>query len=218
MTNKRFACAVIGAVSLLLVPRMAPAGPPSPTEWVQTTLAEMQNVLPEQGQGRELTPEQLKEVSRLVSDSWHFPKLAQTVLGRHWKDRTAAERKEFIALFQLLFEKSHVMKMATEGKAEQRFVGEEIEKDRAIVQAVAKVDDSEIPIEYILVRQNGTWKIYDLGVDGMRLSQSYRAQFNKVISRGSYKDLIQRMKMKLEEIELDEKASVSSYSQVSTSR
>jgi phospholipid transport system substrate-binding protein len=218
MTNQRFACAVIGAVSFLLVPRVAPAGSQSPTEWVQTTVAEMQNVLPEQGQGGTLTPAQLKEVSRLVNDSFHFPKLAQMVLGRHWKDRTTAERKEFITLFQQLLEKSHVMRMATEGKAEQRFVSEEVEKDRAIVQAVAKVDDSDIPIEYILVQQNGTWKIYDLGVDGMRLSQIYRSQFNKVISRSSYDDLIQRMKMKLEEIELEQKASVSSYSQVSTSR
>lgn len=218
MTNKRFACAVIGAVSFLLVPSMAPAGSHSATEWVQTTVADMQNVLPEQGQGGRLTPAQLKEVSRLVDDSFHFPKLAQMVLGRHWKNRTPAERKEFIALFRQLLEKSHVMRMATEGKAEQRFVGEEVEKDRAVVQAVAKVDDSEIPIEYILVRQNGTWKIYDLGVDGMRLSQIYRSQFNKVISRGSYGDLVQRMKMKLEEIELEQKASVSSYSQVSTSR
>ena len=216
MTNKRFACAIIGVVSLLLVPSVAPAGSHSPTEWVQTTVAEMQNVLPEQG--GTLTPAQVKVVSRLVDDSFHFPKLAQMVLGRHWKNRTPTERREFITLFQQLLEKSHFMKMATEGKAEQRFVGEEIEKDRAIVQAVAKVDDNEIPIEYILVRQNGTWKIYDLGVDGMRLSEIYRSQFNKVISRSSYEDLIQRMKMKLEEIELEQKASVPSYSQVSTSR
>ena len=213
MIDKRLACAVMA--SFLLVPSMAPAASQSPTERVQAAVLEMQNAVPEQHTGEPLSPEQAEQVSRLIGNHFDFPKLARMVLGRHWQKRTPAERKEFVSLFTELLEQSHMMKMSTEAKAEQRFVGEEVEQDRAVVQAIAKVDDSEIPIEYILAQQNGTWKIYDLGVDGMRLSQIYRSQFNKVISRGSYDDLIRRMKIKLEEIELDEEVTRASYSQVS---
>jgi phospholipid transport system substrate-binding protein len=214
MKNNRLACAVIGGLCFLLVPSIVVAE--SPTEWVQATVAEMQNTIPEQGEGQALTQEQVEEISRLMEDRFDFPKLARMVLGRHWKQRTPAERKEFVSIFGQLLKQSHVMQMTSEAKAEQHFVGEEVEESRAVVQAVVKVDDSEIPIDYILARQNGTWKIYDLGVDGMRLSQIYRSQFNKVISRGSYGGLIRRMKMKLEEIALEQGTSAASYSQMSS--
>lgn len=216
MKNKQLACAVIGTVAVLLVPRMGVAE--TPTEWVKTSVSEMQNVLPNGAQGESLTEEQVEKVSRLLDDKFDFAKLARMVLGRHWNKRTPAEQKEFVTLFQQLIEQSHVVRMATEAKAEQRFVGEEVEEDQALVEAVAMVDESEVPIEYVLIRNNGTWKIYDLGVDGMRLSQIYRAQFNKVISRDSYDHLIQRMKMKLEEIEMDNGKPGSSYSKVSSRR
>lgn len=213
MKNKRLVSAIMGAISLLLVPGIAVAG--SATEWVQATVSEMQNTLPKESQGESLTQEQIDQISRLVGKSFNFQKLAQMVLGRHWKERTPKEREEFTSLFRQLLEQSHVLKMTTEAKAEQRFVGEQVEGDRAVVQAIAKVDDSEIPVEYILVRQNGAWQIYDLGIDGMRLSQIYRSQFNKVISKDSYAELIKRMRMKLEEIAMDQEMSAS-YSRVSS--
>jgi phospholipid transport system substrate-binding protein len=91
------------------------------------------------------------------------------------------------------------MKIPSKAKAEQRYVGERIEGDRAVVQAVVMAEDNEIPIDYALVRYNGTWKIYDLGIDGMRLSEIYRSQFNKVISSASYDELVRRMQIKLQE-------------------
>lgn len=213
MIDKRIACAVMA--SFLLVPSMAPAASQSPTERVQAAVLEMQNAVPDRREGEPLTPEQAEQVSRLIGNHFDFPKLARMVLGRHWQKRTPAEQREFVSLFTQLLERSHMMNMSTEAKAEQRFVGEEVKEDRAVVQAIAKVDDSEVPVEYILGQQNGTWKIYDLGIDGTRLSQIYRSQFNKVISKDSYDELIRRMKIKLEEIELDQEVTRASYSQVS---
>ncbi len=68
-------------------------------------------------------------------------------------------------------------------------------------------DDTEIPVDYYLIRQNGSWKICDLGIDGMRLSMIYRAQFNRVISKDSYKDLVRRMQNKLQEVAYETTAS-----------
>jgi phospholipid transport system substrate-binding protein len=95
------------------------------------------------------------------------------------------------------------MKLSTKVKAEQRYLGERIEGDRAVVQAVVMAEDNEVPIDYALVRHNGTWKIYDLGIDGTLLSEIYRSQFNKVISSGSYDELVRRMEIKLQEFAVE---------------
>ena len=189
---------VISVISFLLVPSMAVAD--SPTDWIRGTLGDVRSTLAEHSADGEVSREELIEMSRLIDERFDFPEMARLALGSHWQQRSPQERKEFITLFQRLLARSHFMKIPTKAKAEQRYVGEQIEGDRAVVQAVVMAEDNEIPVDYALVRYNGTWKIYDLGIDGMRLSEIYRSQFNKVISTGSYDDLVRRMQIKLQEV------------------
>jgi len=192
---------VVTLISFLLVPGTVLAS--SPTDWIRGTLGDVKTALAEHGSDGKSSQETFIQMSRLVAELFDFPELARLSLGPHWQQRSPQERKEFITLFGKLIARSHFMKIPTKAKAEQRYVGERIEGDRAVVQAVVMAEDNEIPIDYALVRYNGTWRIYDLGVDGMRLSEVYRSQFNKVISSGSYDDLIRRMQIKLQEFAVE---------------
>jgi phospholipid transport system substrate-binding protein len=192
---------VVTLISCLLVPSTALAS--SPTDWIRGTLGDVRSALAEHGSDGRISQEKLVAMSRLIAERFDFPELARLALGHHWQQRSSQERKEFITLFGKLIARSHFMKIPTKAKAEQRYVGEQIEGDRAVVQAVVMAEDNEIPIDYALVRYNGTWKIYDLGIDGMRLSEIYRSQFNKVISTGSYDDLVRRMQIKLQEFTVE---------------
>lgn len=192
---------VVTLISLLLVPRTALAS--SPTDWIRGTLGDVRSALAEQGSDGKSSQEKFIQMSRIIAELFDFPELARLSLGPHWQQRSPQERKEFITLFGKLIARSHFMKIPTKAKADQRYVGERIEGDRAVVQAVVMAEDNEIPVDYALVRYNGTWKIYDLGIDGMRLSEIYRSQFNKVISAGSYDDLVRRMQIKLQEFTVE---------------
>ncbi|MGH7381677.1 MAG: MlaC/ttg2D family ABC transporter substrate-binding protein [Candidatus Methylomirabilales bacterium] len=192
---------VVTLISFLLVPGTALAS--SPTDWIRGTLGDVRSTLAEHGSDGKPSQEKFIQMSRLVAELFDFPELARLSLGPHWQQRSPQERKEFVTLFGKLIARSHFMKIPTKAKAEQRYVGERIEGDRAVVQAVVMAEDNEIPIDYALVRYNGTWKIYDLGIDGMRLSEIYRSQFNKVISAGSYDDLVRRMHIKLQEFTVE---------------
>lgn len=192
---------VVTLISFLLVPGTVLAS--SPTDWIRGTLGDVKTALAEHGSDGKSSQEKFIQMSRLVAELFDFPELARLSLGPHWQQRSPQERKEFITLFGKLIARSHFMKIPTKAKAEQRYVGERIEGDRAVVQAVVMAEDNEIPIDYALVRHNGTWRIYDLGIDGMRLSEIYRSQFNKVISTGSYDDLVRRMQIKLQEFTVE---------------
>ncbi len=194
----------ISAICFLLVPILALAG--SPTEWVRASVADMKNSLAEHAPGQSFSQEEMMEISRFVGDRFDFPEMARLSLGRHWKKRSPEERKEFVQLFRNLLQQSHFMKMTSKAGSEQRLVEERIEGERAVVHAMVVEDDTEIPVDYHLIRNNGHWKIFDLGVDGIRLSHVYRTQFNKVISRGSYDDLVKRMQIKLQEVTFEARA------------
>jgi phospholipid transport system substrate-binding protein len=192
---------VVTVLSFVLVPSGALAG--SPTDWIRTTLGDVRNTVAENGADANISRETLSEMSRLIDERFDFPELARLALGQHWHQRSPKERKEFVTLFGKLIARSHFMKLSTKVKAEQRYLGERIEGDRAVVQAVVMAEDNEVPIDYALVRHNGTWKIYDLGIDGTLLSEIYRSQFNKVISSGSYDELVRRMEIKLQEFAVE---------------
>ncbi|MFQ5658670.1 MAG: phospholipid-binding protein MlaC [Candidatus Methylomirabilales bacterium] len=193
--------AAVGAVFFLTAPGIALAG--SPSEWVQDTIREVKETAPSPEPGAELTPEQRREMSRILGKLCDFPTMARMALGRHWRDISPKQRTEFTGLFRKLLEQSHMWQMSTHSGIEQRFVGESIDEDRAVVEAVVQMDDSEIPVEYFLVQDKPAWKVYDLSVDNVRLSHIYRSQFNKVIVKTSFEDLMKRMSRKLEEVALE---------------
>lgn len=185
----------------IALPGLAVAG--SPTDWVQGTILEVKNTLAIQDSGTELTPEQVLDISRVLGNRFSFREMARLALGRHWQQLSAQERTEFVQLFRGLLERSHLWKLSAQAGVEQRYVGERIEGDRAVVQALVQADDGELPISYILVPHNGSWKICDLNIDGVKLSATYRSEFNRVISKSSYKELVRKMSAKLEEVAME---------------
>lgn len=185
----------------IALPGLAVAG--SPTDWVQGTILEVKNTLAIQDSGTELTPEQALEISRVFGNRFSFQEMARLALGQHWQQLSAQERTKFVRLFRGLMEQSHLWRLSTHAGVEQRYVGERIEGDRAVVQALVKADDGDIPVDYILVPHNGSWKISDLNIDGVKLSATYRSEFNRVISKSSYKELVRKMSVKLEEVTME---------------
>ena len=52
----------------------------------------------------------------------------------------------------------------------------------------------EIPIDYRLHVNDGTWQAYDLILDGISLVKNYRSQFDKIIRFDSYEELVRRLR------------------------
>jgi len=52
----------------------------------------------------------------------------------------------------------------------------------------------ELPIDYQLHDVGGQWKVYDVVIDQVSIVSNYRAQFERVITKSSVKELLQRIK------------------------
>ena len=50
-----------------------------------------------------------------------------------------------------------------------------------------------IHVSYRLIQANGTWKLFDLSVEGVSMLESFRAQFADILSQGTMNQLLQRM-------------------------
>ncbi len=122
--------------------------------------------------------------------------MAQGALGQHWGERTPAERAEFVRLFGDVFERAYLSKIQLADAQRFAYLGDTIEGDHTVVRTqITTNNGTVIPVNYRAGMVDGrTWRVYDLDVGGVSLVNNYRAQFNSIIARSSYPELVNRLK------------------------
>ena len=136
-------------------------------------------------------------VLKILEATIDFREVARRALGRHWAERTAEEREEFIVLFSELVERSYLGKLDLYSGGQVVYLGEQEEGDLGLVRTrvISTGQGNESLVDFYLMRQTGDrWRVYDVVIDGASLTGNYRTQFNAVIRRASYHDLVKKMK------------------------
>ncbi len=150
--------------------------------------------------GKEHTAERRAKVRAAIEDAIDFEEMTKRSLGIHWRKRTDAERGEFTALFSELLEDSYMDKIEANYDAKVYFKGEKINKKgtRGVVKTlVVTRKDTEVPIDYRMMKKGKGWVAYDIVIEGVSLVSNYRTQFNQIIQNSSYEDLVKGLKKKL---------------------
>jgi phospholipid transport system substrate-binding protein len=133
-----------------------------------------------------------------IAPRFDFPEMAKRSLGSYWNRLTTDQQRKFARLFTGLLERAYL------GRIESYHGGGFVFTRQTISGGYAEVDsklvtthEDDIPINYFLYRVGNGWKIYDVVIEGISLVNNYRAQFDDVIYRYSYGELVRRMKQKL---------------------
>lgn len=130
-----------------------------------------------------------------------YAEMAQRSMGRHWKDRTPAEKKEFVQLFETLLENSYAGVIESYNNEKIVYLKETVDGEYAEVNSkVVTAKRDEYSIVYLLMNKRGKWVLYDVINEGVSLVDNYRNQFNKIIQNQGYAELIRKLKSKSEEI------------------
>jgi phospholipid transport system substrate-binding protein len=177
---------------------MGVAGAAEPTEVIRRTTDQVLKILEDPAlQGPAKQAERQARLHQISDQVFDWPAMAQRALAVHWRGRTPQQQQEFTGLFRELVERTYMNRLetATQEKQEIQYVGEQIEGSRAVVKTIVLTKrNQQVPIEYRLHQAGGTWKIYDVLVEGISLVNNYRSQFNQIISSSSYEALVQKMR------------------------
>ncbi|MBI3029997.1 MAG: ABC transporter substrate-binding protein [Candidatus Rokubacteria bacterium] len=182
----------------LLLASASPALMVGPTEVIRVAVEQVVQVSEDADLGRPAAAERRRlEVRRIAEKLFDFPEMARRSLARHWTDRTAEQREEFVRLFTDLLERVYFGKLENYSSERTVYVGETVDGDYATVRSkILTGRKGELPIEYRLHLVGSRWAVYDVLIDGMSFVSTYRAQFNRVIQTSSYDDLVQKLRMK----------------------
>jgi phospholipid transport system substrate-binding protein len=183
----------------LLAVSDAPAGPAM--EQLRTSVDQVLKILSDPELKREARSlERRRSIRAIANQIFDFVEISRRSLALHWQARTPAEREEFTRLFGDLLEQSYISKIENYAGEKIQYVGETLDGDRAVVRTlIVTKQGTAIPVDYRMFPQSDRWRAYDVTLEGVSLVANYRAQFNAIIQRHGYPDLVAKLKTKYDE-------------------
>jgi phospholipid transport system substrate-binding protein len=141
--------------------------------------------------------ERIERLRQVIFPKFDFAEMAKRSLGANWQRRTPAEQQEFVKLFRELVENSYIDNIDAYNGEKVNIVGEKEEKDFAQVNTkIVNNKGEEFSVDYRLLQSSGDWKIYDVVIENISIVNNYRSQFNRVIAKTSFEDLLQKLRDK----------------------
>lgn len=145
--------------------------------------------------------EHREEIFGIVNGYFSFEEMARRALGGSWDNQTQAEREDFVGLFRELLLSAYVSRLEsyTGSGEEVIYEGEEIEGDHALVRTRVSHQATEpVPIQYHFYLKDGDWQVFDVVIEGVSLLEGYRKQFDSLLEKESFHELLERLRKKVE--------------------
>ena len=182
--------------------RPLPAGTDdlSPKGYLKARIDEVLQALndPAFKKNKKLLEEKLTKLFRQQFDIAYTTKLS---LGRHWRQLTPQQKKEFVPLFADLLQSTYIGRIDDYNaqQIEIRYGKELLRGKKALVKTTIISQGKEIPVDYKMINRNSHWKVYDVIVEQVSLVRNYRSQFDDYLQKKSVADLMADLRVKIEE-------------------
>jgi phospholipid transport system substrate-binding protein len=178
-------------------PAHARAAGDTPGDVIRDTNARVAAIL---RPGREPTAAERAQVFAVIERVTDFAAVARAAIGPRWADVPAAQQREFVDAFGRLVSFAAIDKMGQYRADRVAYLGEDVTGDRAVVHTLAEYKDRHVPVDYLLARTGGVWKVVDYRLAGVLTTANYRKQFDRALKHGSFADLLARIRQKLAEL------------------
>ncbi len=162
---------------LIVIPLQSHAA--TPKETVETGVNKLLKTLGDPAFKAKSEDERIAIIGQEIETVFDFKELSRRALGREWKKMNAGQQTEFVELFKQLLQGVYADRLLA--YSDQKIIfGKEtmLKKGRAEVQSYLQTSDGKkIPLFYRLTDKSGSWKVYDVIIEGVSMVKNYRTQF-----------------------------------------
>ena len=203
MRSRAWAPVVTVALSLAVLGGPAEGG--IPTDQLRAATDRVLKVLQDPELKQPAKQEVRRQQIRAVADEiFDWQETGKRALARHWQGRSPKEQEEFSKLFSELIERSYIGTIEQYSGERVVYAGESVEGDQATVRTkLVTRSNTEIPVDYRMQREGDRWRAYDVVIEGVSLVSNYRTQFNKIIQQSGYGELVNKLKVRQEELQFE---------------
>ncbi|SPF49208.1 Toluene tolerance family protein [Syntrophobacter sp. SbD1] len=138
------------------------------------------------------------KIRALVDQYFDFNALAKRALGPAWKGQPQEKQQQFTRDFSQLLFNTYITKIEKYTNERISYNQKQMQGDHAVVEAlVVGGQAGKVTIEYYMHLVDGNWMVYDVAIEGVGLVTNYRSQFDEILSRSSFDDLLTQLKAKV---------------------
>ena len=194
---KRYTGLILIFAVLLVIPLQSYAA--TPKETVESGVNNLLSTLGDPAFNAKSKDEQVAELGTQIEKVFDFTELSKRTLGRDWKKMNAEQQKEFVKLFKELLQGVYADRLLAYSDQKVLFDKETmLKKGRAEVQSYLQTSDNKkIPLFYRLTNKSGSWKVYDVIIEGVSMVKNYRTQFRKILAKDSPDKLLEILRDKV---------------------
>ncbi|MFQ5963721.1 MAG: phospholipid-binding protein MlaC [Candidatus Scalinduaceae bacterium] len=132
-----------------------------------------------------------------ISPLFNFEEMSKRSLGKYWRKRSLEEKREFVELFTNILKDTYIGKTDSYSNEKIIYLREKQRDNRTKVQTIFITSTGkEVSVDFSLLSNSGKWKIYDAVIEGVSLVNNYRNQFNNILVKSSYEELVKKIKQK----------------------
>ncbi|MFC1880061.1 phospholipid-binding protein MlaC [Thermodesulfobacteriota bacterium] len=194
--SKRFAGLTLIFAFLIVIPLQGYAA--TPKETVETGVNNLLKTLGDPAFKAQPKDQQITTLGTEIEKVFDFEELSRRTLGKQWKKMKPEQQTEFVKLFKELLQGVYADRLLAYSDQKILFDREiMLKKGRAEVQSYLQTSDgTKIPLFYRLTDKSGSWKVYDIIIEGVSMVKNYRTQFRDIIAKDSPDKLLEILREK----------------------
>jgi phospholipid transport system substrate-binding protein len=195
--NKQITGLILILVVLVMVPPYGYAA--TPKETVEAGVNKLLKTLGDPAFKAKPEDERIAIIGAEIETVFDFKELSRRTLGREWKKMKTEQQKEFVQLFRKLLQGVYADRLLA--YSDQKIIFDKetmLKKGRAEVQSYLQTSDGKkIPLFYRLTDKSGSWKVYDVIIEGVSMVKNYRTQFRQILAKDSHEKLLEILRNKV---------------------
>lgn len=135
-----------------------------------------------------------RQIIEIVTPIFDFPLMAKLSLGKkYWPGLSKEQKGKYTDLFVKRLEASYLEKLSlyTDETVVYKTPVQNERKVEIPTEVISK--DKKISMTYKLYKSEQDWKIYDLEIEGISMIVTYRSQFDQILDKGTFDDLLLKL-------------------------
>ncbi len=192
---KSFFRILLALVGLACTLSQAATADDTPMQVVQQTADSVVAVLADK---KLSSADRRRKVEDIVYAHFDFETLSRLVLARNWKQLSAAEQAQFVDEFKKHLSITYGKNVETYNNEKAVVTGDRQEggTDWTVKTKIVRPNAQDILVDYRLRKEDGTWRVIDVIIEGVSLVANFRSQFQEIISRDGAAKLIDLLREK----------------------
>ncbi len=177
-----------------------------PKAVVETAVNGVIQVLKSRPNPKTITDADREAIRQAVEPYFDFREMARRALGKPWKKLSEEQRKDFVATFRELLERSYGNRLSEYHNQKVTYGSVKTKGRIAIVHSEVVDESKRTPVLYKLVHRKNGWRVYDIKVEGISMVSTFRNDFKQAVSQKGLDGFLADLKKRVDKLRGQDKA------------